>query len=78
MRIEDIFNRWLLMDPNFADTITYTYDAGGLVAGEVRTVKSVLGNVVKTITITYTRDGSTGNVTSKTVVITTSTNNPIP
>ena len=81
MRIEDIWNRFLLMNEEMADTIEYTYDSGGMVLTETRYVRNSIaaggatqtGAVIKKINITYTRDPVSGNITKKTITIDTIT-----
>ena len=72
MRIEDIWNRFLLMSPDMATQIDYEYDGDGMITKETRQIINNIGTVTKKVEITYTRDGS-GNVTKKTVNIITET-----
>ena len=74
MRIEDIANRFLLMSPDLADTIAYTYDGSGYITKEVRTISRINNNtaisVTKIVTITYTRNPD-GTIATKTINIDT-------
>jgi len=67
MFVNDIWNRFLLMNGDMADEINYEY-TDGLVSKETRYVRTQTSNLMieRKVTVTYTRDGL-GLITKKTI-----------